>query len=114
MRRPIPPALHGVADWGFTAAVVAIPHVFPASPRLARTLRVAAVGLAAMSALTDYRLGVLRVLPMRGHLALDVPVAAAFIAAPALAPHEDTTTTAALSGLGWAGAAIAALTRPNA
>ena len=113
MTRPIPPALHGVADWGFTVSVLAIAHALPTSPRLARTLRTAAVGVAAMSALTDYRLGLLRVLPMRGHLALDVPLAAAFIAAPTLAPHEDTTTTAALSGLGWAGALIAALTRPE-
>ena len=63
-----------------------------------------------MSALTAYELGLVKALPMKGHVALDLALGALFVAAPFLLPEEDARIRAALAGMGTLGAVVALLT----
>lgn len=71
--RVVPTRVHGVVDYAAATALLAAPDIF----RLKQTSpsaiapRVTGALAAAYSALTDYELGVRRVLPMKAHLALD-------------------------------------------
>ncbi len=79
---PISTKAHGAIDYASGAALVAAPSLLGITDvrtaTLAPRLQGAAAGLYSLA--TDYELGVVRVLPMRAHLALDV-LGGAFLAA---------------------------------
>ena len=64
---------HGVLDYLTGGALLAMPKMLGIGdvPTSARVLVLAGAGAAAYSAITDYELGLLRLLPMPAHLALD-------------------------------------------
>ena len=85
--RFLTPTLHGVVDYLAGAGLITMPFVLGlgASSPLAKWLAVATgVAVIIASLLTNYRFGALRVLPFKGHLAIDTAVAVAFAAAPSL------------------------------
>ena len=71
--RVIPTRLHGALDYLSTPALVAAPELLRLNGARGSTVppRVAGVGAGVYSALTDYELGVRRIIPMRAHLTLD-------------------------------------------
>ncbi len=82
--RPVDSTLHGVMDYSAGATLMTL---FPrlagiSGTRAARQIRVAGAIHAAYSALTDYPLGAVRILPYRAHLALDAVGALALAATP--------------------------------
>jgi hypothetical protein len=82
--RPIDSTLHGVVD--YTAGTTLL-TVFPKlagveGTRSARQIRTAAAVHAGYSTLTDYPLGVVKVIPYQAHLALDAAWALAVGATP--------------------------------
>jgi hypothetical protein len=82
--RPIDSTLHGVVDY---AAGTTLLTVFPKlagveGTRSARQIRTAAAVHAGYSTLTDYPLGVVKVIPYQAHLALDAAWALAVGATP--------------------------------
>ena len=82
--RPISTRLHGVLDYLTGATLVAAPSVLGldgGSPT-ARLLRVAGAGHAVYSTLTNYGLGLVRLVPMRAHLIADAVGALGLVAAP--------------------------------
>lgn len=85
--RFLTPTLHGVVDYLAAAGLIVMPFVLGlgTSSPLAKWLAVG-TGFAVIvtSLLTDYRLGALRVLPFKGHLAVDTIVAVGFLAAPSV------------------------------
>ena len=83
--RILTPTLHGALDYAAAAGLVVLPFLLDlgATSPLATWLSVVAgVGLVAYSLVTDYALGVFRVLSFRVHLMLDVAAAVVFLAAP--------------------------------
>lgn len=80
--RVITPAWHGVLDYAAASALVIFPLLlgFRGAERWLSVL--GGVGLVAYSLLTDYRLGFVRVLSFRAHLAADLAAATAFALAP--------------------------------
>ena len=64
-----------------------------------------------MGMLTRYEHGVVKVLPMKAHLALDLVVDAVFLAAPAVLRDDDRRLTRSMVALGALGTAVALLTR---
>ncbi|MBX9626769.1 MAG: hypothetical protein K2X82_23410 [Gemmataceae bacterium] len=84
MTKPIPRQVHGAVDYLYAATAAAAPDRFEFrdEPTAARLIRLAAGGVAAYSLLTRYEWGVLRVLPWRSHLAVDVVAGVATMAAP--------------------------------
>ena len=79
----IPTKLHGVLDYAGGALLLAAPGPLAVSDRRARAvLRGVGGAMLAQSALTDYELGVKRVLPMRAHLLLDGATGVLLASAP--------------------------------
>ena len=107
---------HGVLDYLSVGTLLAVPRALGWGPRVTNLLTGAAVGTLAYSLLTRYELGLVKVLPMPAHLALDAIQGALTCAAPALLPDEDGSVAVALVGLGVfeLGAALTTKTRPPA
>jgi hypothetical protein len=82
--RFIPTQVHAVVDYLTGGALVAAPRVLGITdePSAARVLELAGGGAAAYSLLTDYELGLIKVLPMRAHLLLDAGSGALIAASP--------------------------------
>ena len=80
--RFIPTRIHGPLDYIVGAALIAAPWIFQFSEHTAATVVpiVLGIGLIVYSLVTDYELGLWRVLPMSIHNLFDV-VAGAFLAA---------------------------------
>jgi hypothetical protein len=82
--RPIDATLHGVTDYQVGALLLS---VFPRLARIegtrsARQIRTAGAIHAGYSTITDYPLGIVKVLPYKAHLALDAVGAVALAATP--------------------------------
>jgi hypothetical protein len=82
--RPVDKTLHGLVDYTAGATLLS---VFPRlagveGTRSARQIRAAGAIHAGYSTLTDYPLGVVRVIPYQAHLALDALGAVALAATP--------------------------------
>jgi hypothetical protein len=82
--RPIDSTLHGVTDYTAGAMLMT---VFPRlvgiqGTRSARQIRTAGAIHAGYSTMTDYELGIVRVIPFKAHLALDAIGALALAATP--------------------------------
>jgi len=82
--RPIDSTLHGVTDYSVGALLVSVlPKVVGVEgTRAARQIRTSGAFHAAYSTLTDYPLGVAKLLPFKAHLALDAAGALAIAATP--------------------------------
>jgi hypothetical protein len=84
--RPVDATLHGVVDYKAGALLTT---VFPKlagieGTRAARQIRTAGAVHAGYSMLTDYPLGIVKVIPYRAHLAIDAVGAVALAATPFL------------------------------
>lgn len=82
--RFVPTRLHGLVDYAWGAALLAVPRLLrlPPGSAAARSCHAAGIGALAYAALTDYEAGVVPVLTMPQHLALDVAGGAALAASP--------------------------------
>ena len=82
--RPIDATLHGVTDYTVgTFLMTAFPKAAGIEgTRSARQVRVAGAAHAAYSTITDYPLGMVKLLPYKAHLALDALGALALAATP--------------------------------
>ena len=98
--KPINTRAHGVLDYLSVGLLCALPRALNWSPRVTNLLTASAAGTLVYSLLTRYELGVVRVLPMKAHLALDAASGASLCLAPLCAPDEPQSVRAALVGLG--------------
>jgi hypothetical protein len=75
---------HGVLDYLTGAALLAVPKALGLEdvPSSSRALKLAGGGATAYSLLTDYELGVAKLLPMPVHLALDATSGALLASSP--------------------------------
>src|SRR5690349_10267993 len=71
MTRPISTRMHGMLDYPYAAALIALPFLLHWDRRAAQLSISAGVATLGVSLLTNYELGAVRVLPMRAHLAMD-------------------------------------------
>lgn len=92
--------IHGVLDYLTAGMLLALPAILRPSPGVARLLNGSAIGTLVYSLLTKYELGVVGVLPMSAHLALDGMSGALFCAAPLLFRKENPRNVALLVALG--------------
>jgi len=91
---------HGVIDYLTSAKLLALPRVLGWSENVTRVVTGAAVGTLAYSLLTRYEFGAVKVLPVKGHLALDALNGALMCSAPLLFPDEDKSVKGALVAVG--------------
>ena len=81
--RPVDATLHGVVDYNAGAALMVLPKLAGLEgTRSARQIRIAGAVHAGYSTLTDYPLGIVKVIPFKAHLALDALGALALAATP--------------------------------
>jgi hypothetical protein len=73
-------------------------------------LEAAGIGAGVYSAMTDYERGMVKVLPMEAHLALDALSGAGLMTAAVLLDDERPTVRAMLAGLGAFEIAVASMT----
>ncbi len=106
---------HGMLDYMTAGTLVALPRALGWSKSATTLLTNMAIGTVGYSLLTRYELGLLKVLPMTGHLALDAMSGALLCGAPFLLLDEDSTVTAAFVALGLfeIGAAVMTDTEPS-
>jgi hypothetical protein len=89
--RVIPTRIHGVLDYVVGALLIAAPWLFDFARGGAETWVPVALGAGAIvySFATDYELGVLRLIPMPAHLALDLVSGVLLAASPWLFGFSD-------------------------
>jgi hypothetical protein len=82
--RPIDATLHGVTDYTVgTFLMTAFPRLAGLQgTRAARQIRISGAAHVAYSTVTDYPLGILKLLPFKAHLAIDAVGALALAATP--------------------------------
>jgi hypothetical protein len=92
--RVIPTQVHGILDYLTGSALLAAPGLLGIKddPRATLTLRLAGVGATAYSLLTDYELGLMRLLSMPTRLALDAMSGALLATSPWLFGFADRGT----------------------
>ena len=113
MTKPISTRMHGVIDYTWAMAASSVAGRMNGATSTARLLRGAANAATASALLTNYECGALRVLPMKGHLALDVALCAALVASPLLVPASERRQSALPVLFGIAGLIAAMLTQPR-
>jgi len=104
---------HGVLDLLTAGTLVALPRMLGWGERVTNTLTGVAVGTLAYSLLTNYEFGLIRILPMRAHLAIDAASGTALCASPLMFPEEERSTHAALVALGLFEIGAGMMTQPE-
>ena len=89
MKKPISTRTHGIIDYGWAALATAFAEQVNGATDTARLLRAAAAAATSSSLVTNYEYGVLRVMPMRGHLALDFALSGALLLSPLFLPQSE-------------------------
>jgi len=68
----IPPALHGLIDYGFAAALFAVPRLIGCNERTVRLYRGLALEVCLYGAMTRQPLALLPIIPMKVHKGIDM------------------------------------------
>jgi hypothetical protein len=111
--RPISRKQHALAGYLFAAGEAALPYVLEMGAAPRRLLRASALNGLLLSALTRYELGLVKLVPLRAHLAADGAVAALVLGAAGFLGEEPPRVRAVLAALGLSGGLVAALTDPD-
>jgi hypothetical protein len=109
MTRPISTRTHGALDYAWASVAASAPRI-AASDATARCVRNAGVAAGINSMLTDYEAGVVRVMPMRVHLAVDFVIGASLVLSPLFLPKSARRSVALSVALGLAACAASLLT----
>jgi hypothetical protein len=111
MNRPISTKAHGVIDYTWSTTAAALPKAMNGATATARLVRNAGYAATLNSMLTNYEAGVMPIMPMKGHLALDVLMCSALIASPLYLPASERRWAAIPVALGIAGLIAGLLTQ---
>jgi hypothetical protein len=113
MRKPISTGTHGIIDYLTAGALLALPDLLGfRSKSLSLATRMIGLKKLAIAATTQNETGIVKMIPMKVHLGLDVMTGAALCALPFLFEEEDDpdTASAALMAMGVMEMAYASLT----
>ena len=98
--RFIPTAIHGVLDYLTGAVLLILPRVLGFSDNSTAVMTFLAITVIIYSILTRYELGLIRVIPMRGHLGLDFVAAILTLAAPFFLQITNSAEIIAFTAIG--------------
>jgi hypothetical protein len=114
MNRPISTKAHGMIDYAWVTAAETLPGMMNGASETANLIRRAgaAAGLNAM--MTNYEAGVMRLLPMKGHLAFDLLMCATLVMSPLFLPREERRYAAIPVVLGAIGLLTSVFTQTEA
>lgn len=111
MNRPISTRTHGVIDYTWATVAAAAPKMMTQRTSTARLIRGASAAATANSMLTNYEAGVMKVMPMKAHLAMDVLMCGALLLSPLFLPRSERRYAAFPVLLGAAGLLTAVMTK---
>jgi hypothetical protein len=111
MQKPISPRVHGILDYMTAGFMFALPRVMGWSKTATRLMDASAAMATAYSLMTRYELGLVKVLPMKAHLALDAVSGAGMLGAAAMMDDEDPEVRCTIAGIGAWEIAASLLTR---
>jgi len=112
MLKPISTRTHGIIDYACSAALIALPFLLRWDRRAARLSLGAGLATLGVSMMTNYECGLVRLLPMRAHLAMDAAETSMLMGAPRmLGGAEHAGAGRVLAIFGALGAAIGAMTQ---
>lgn len=113
MPKPISTRVHGIIDYTWAAAASSLAGRIDDATSTARLLRGAANAATASALVTNYECGAVRLLPMKGHLALDAALCGALVASPLFLPARERRYAAIPVLLGITGLIAGMLTDPR-
>jgi hypothetical protein len=111
MVKPISTRTHGIIDYAYGGALIALPFLMRWDRRAARLSLGAGLATLGVSMVTNYECGLVRLLPMRAHLAMDAAEASMLMGAPKVLGSVDNGAGRVLAIFGALGAAIGAMTQ---
>jgi len=111
MMKPISTRTHGIIDYAFGGALIALPLLMRWDRRAARLSLGAGLATLGVSMMTNYECGLVRLLPMRAHLAMDAAETSMLMGAPRMLGGVDRGAGRVLAIFGALGAAIGAMTQ---
>jgi hypothetical protein len=111
MQKPISPRVHGVLDYMTAGFMFALPRVMGWSKTATRLMDCSAAMATAYSLMTRYELGLVRVLPLKAHLAMDAVSGAGLLGAAAVMEDEDPDVRCTIAGIGAWEIAASLMTR---
>lgn len=109
--KPISSSAHSVLDYLTVGTCLALPRMMGASPRICNAVAAVALGKLAYSALTRHEGGIVKLIPLRTHLALDAAGGAAIAAAPFVLEEDDPAVAWTLVAIGLFDIIVAPLTQ---
>jgi len=113
MNRPIPTKVHAMEDYMTSATLPIMGRQLGVMPMTQRILDSIAAVAGLQSTMTDYEGGVVRMLPMRAHLASDMVIGGSLLSMAMLMRRTPRVDRMMLGGLGAFSVALAMLTRPT-
>jgi hypothetical protein len=114
MHRPISTRAHGFIDYAWASTAGTLPKMMEDATATARLVRSAGAAASVNSMVTNYEGGVLRMMPMRMHLAMDVLLGTALLLAPLFLPRSERRYAAVPVALGAVGLLTSMLTQRDA
>jgi hypothetical protein len=109
--KPITTRTHGIIDYVYGGTLIALPFLMRWDRRAARLAVGAGLATLGVSMMTNYELGLVRLLPMRAHLAMDAAETSMLMGAPKMLGSMDHGAGRVLAMLGALGAAVGAMTQ---
>jgi hypothetical protein len=110
MNRPISTRTHGALDYAWVSAAASAAGATDATHATARFVRSSSVVAGINAMLTDYEAGVLRLIPMRAHLAVDFVIGTALVLSPLFLPKSGRRSVVLSVALGLTACAASLLT----
>jgi hypothetical protein len=110
MMKPISTRTHGIIDYAYGGALIALPFLMRWNRRAARLSIGAGLATLGVTMMTNYECGVIRLLPMKAHLAMDAAETSMLIGAPRTLGSMADGAGRVLAVLGALGAAVGAMT----
>jgi len=114
MTRPISTRTHGFIDYAWASAAGSAPKMMNGATATGSLVRRAAAAAGLNAMMTNYEAGVVRLVPMRMHLAMDVMLGAALMLAPWFLPRSERRYAAVPVALGAVALLAGVLTQRKA
>ena len=113
MFKPIPTLIHGILDYVTAPTLIALPRMMGWGTRITALLTSAGAGVLGYSVMTRYELGLLKVLPMKTHLMIDMASGGMLALSPLMLKKRERNVAniATLVGLGLYEITVAMLTQ---
>lgn len=109
--RIVPTRVHGIVDYVSAALLPMVPRMFGWDRRVTRLHDTIAAASAGQSLMTDYELGVVKILPMKAHLSVDAAAGCFLMGTAAVMTDEPAAARATMAGTGLFFLAAALLTK---